>query len=188
MSVFEELKEVENHFFTLDKNTDIATIHLQYDKASDLFDPHYVSNKPVLNSDFMSTLQETFDMIPSGYQLDLDVQIQDYEGYTAEDLQSIFHDNILLEYKAKHRTAKRKNKLAFFLIGAGILFFIIMITAGRFWPEGGLVHDIFFYISDIAATVTIWEALGILLVEERENRLYRRSLISRFRKIRFYRE
>ena len=61
----------------------------------------------------------------------------------------------------------------------------MMVAVGKVWPEGGILHDIFFYMSDIAATVTIWEALGILLVEGRETRLYLRNLSSRFSSINF---
>jgi len=188
MNVIEELKGLENHFFQLDKEGGVATIQLRFDKASELMDSHYLSKEPVMNEDFLNRIRTAFELIPPSYQLDLDVRIWDFETYTEAKLQQLFHDNILLEYKAKRRLARAKNNLAFCLIGAGILFFVMMVAAGRVWPEGGLVHDIFFYISDIAATVTIWEALGILLVEGRENRIYRRSLISRFHAISFHSE
>jgi hypothetical protein len=58
-------------------------------------------------------------------------------------------------------------------------------ASGRQWPDGGLMHDIFFYISDITATVTIWDALGILLLENRDTRLHLLNLSSRFSSIRF---
>jgi hypothetical protein len=94
--------------------------------------------------------------------------------------------NILLEYKTGRRETSRKDNLALGLITVGILSFIIMMVIGKLIPDGGLIHDIFFYISDIAATVTIWEALYILLVEDHEHRFYKRGLLRRFKEIRVH--
>lgn len=186
MRVFQKLSGVENRFFEPDKENNLTTIHLQYEKASELFDTTYKEKQPIATDDLLEIIKKAFKLIPYHHKLILDIEIQDSEGYTEDQLLKIIKDNILLEYKAGLRESGRKNRLALGLIAIGVLSFIIMVTAERLMPEGGLVHDIFFYISDIAATVTIWEALYILLVEDHENRFYKKSFLRRCQEIRIH--
>lgn len=185
MNMIHEIKSIESTFFDVDRKKHAATVRMQFEKASDMFDEHFQTESPIVNDEVKSRISKAFNAIPDSCKIALSIQLGDMEDYTEESLQTIFHDNVLLDYKAMHRESRNKNRLAYCLIGVGVIFFILMMLVNSRWPEGGLVRDIFFYISDIAATVTIWEALGILLVQERENRHSRRNLASRFGSISF---
>ena len=61
-----------------------------------------------------------------------------------------------------------------------------MVVIGRLWAEESFWHEVFFYFLDIATTVLFWEAAGILLVENREQRLIAVSYRERLSGIVFY--
>jgi hypothetical protein len=180
MDLLDRLENIEDKFFDNDDQNRITTVYLQYDKVSDLFNPNYKSKQPLVNGDLLEMIKSVFQSIPSHYKLSLDIQIDDSEGYSEQELLDIFTDNILFEYKNKHREISRRNKTAIRLVLIGLFFLVMMLTAGHIWPDKGLAHDIFFYVSDIAATVTIWEALTITIIQIHEKRLYEGSLLMRF--------
>ena len=186
MSILRELQGIEKRFFEVDDENRVATIHLHFEKSSDLFDTNCQSQQPILNDDFFAWLRRAFQMIPNRYGIKLDILLDDLEKRSEEELSRIFHDNILLECKMQRKEERGKNRMAIGLLGLGILFFVMMMVANAQWPDGGLLRDIFFYISDIGATVTIWEALSILIVQGRESRSYRRNLASQFQSVAFH--
>ena len=180
MDLLDRLENIEDKFFDINAADQIATIYLQYDKVSNLFNPNYKAKQPMVNGDLLEMIKSVFQSIPSHHKLSLDIQIDDAEGYSEKELLDLFIDNIILAYKIKHREINRRNKTAIRLILIGLFFLVMMLTAGHIWPDKGLAHDIFFYVSDIAATVTIWEALTITIIQIHENRLYEGILLMRF--------
>lgn len=180
MDLLDKIDHIEDKFFDINAADQIATIYLQYDKVSDLFNPNYKAKQPIFNGDLLEMIKSIFQSIPSHHKLSLDIQIDDAEGYSEKELLDLFIDNIILAYKVKHREINRRNKTAIRLVLIGLFFLVMMLTAGHIWPDKGLAHDIFFYVSDIAATVTIWEALTITIIQIHENRLYESSLLMRF--------
>lgn len=186
MDLLNKIENIEDKFYDINTSDQIVTIYLQYDKVSDLFNPNYKSKQPIFNGDLLEMIKSIFQSIPSHHKLSLDIQIDDAEGYTDKELLDLFIDNILLAYKIKHREINRRNKTAIRLVLIGLFFLVMMLTAGHIWPDKGLAHDIFFYVSDIAATVTIWEALTITIIQIHENRLYEGSLLMRFEGIKIH--
>ena len=180
-----ELLNVENEFFDLDHNKKIAYMHLEFDKPSDIFDLNSKTKLPVLSDDFMEWIASAFDYAPKKYKIDLDVTFTDMEGFDNDTLQAVFKKNMMLEFKKNESKARTKNNIAFSLIGIGVMFFITMILINNLWINGGLIKDIFKYVADIATTVTFWEAMTILVVENKERRSYMKNLIERFSSIRF---
>ncbi len=177
---------IENSFFEIDEEKKIATVRLRFAKASDLFDTNYLSRTPIFSDEFLDWVASAFRLIPAKYKICADVSLDDDEGYGGEELESLFRKNILLEYKARISQSRRKNRIAYILIGIGLLFFVAMITVEAAWQSESLFKKIFTYVSDIATTVTLWEALGILIVEGTERRATQTSLITRFHAIRFH--
>ena len=185
MGILRELHGIEKRFFEIDDEKRTATIHLHFEKPSDLFDAGCLSRQPILRDDFFAWLRRAFQMVPNRYGVKLDILFDDAEQRSEEELSRLFYDNILLECNMQHKEERGKRRLAISLLGLGVLFFVMMMAVNARWPDGGLPRDIFFYISDIGATVTIWEALGILIVQGREHRNYRRALASQFRSVTF---
>lgn len=180
-----ELLNVEDDFFELDHDKKIAYMRLEFDKPSDIFDSNSKTKLPVLSDDFLEWISSAFEFAPKKYKIDLNVSFVSLEGYTESDLQEIFRKNVMLEFKKNEGKAKAKNKIAYGLIAIGVVFFIGMLLLNNLWKDGGIVKDIFSYVSDIATTVTFWEAMVILLVESAERRSYMRNLIGRFSAIHF---
>ena len=186
MGLIHELKEIEGQFFELDEEKRIAHVRLRLDKASDMFDESYAAKRPVMSADFLEQIGNVFRMISPKYKIDLDIQIDDPEAYGEAELQQLFRDNILLEYESHRRESQGNNRIAAGLLAVGIISLILMMVIDNSWPDEGFVRDVFFYITDIAATVTIWEALEILLVENRARRIYIRGHATRFHRIAFH--
>lgn len=158
----------------------MARIRLSFDKVSDIFDLNYITKKPVLSDDFMEWIASAFTIIPACYKIELSVSFHDYEQYTEDQLSDIFWKNILLDAKSKRDSQRKRNTIAYSLIAVGVLFFIGMLLTEILWQTGSVIKTMFSYISDIATTVTFWEAMTILVVERREQRSYLIAVEKRF--------
>lgn len=186
--ILKEYEKIEEEFFDIDENQKKATINLRFNAPSDIFDINYISKKPVLSDDFLDWIKSAFDIIPAKYKINLDVSFSDMQGYSAEELNDIFKKNMMLEYKTSRSKRKSRNNIAFTLMGIGVLFFIGMILISNLWVSDSILQKIFTYVSDICTTVTFWEALTILVVENHENRVYSLNLLERFSSIKFHAE
>lgn len=180
-----ELAEIESDFFDVDKSSETAKIELQFDCPDEIFDTNYVVKTPVLSDDFMDWLRSAFTLVSPVYKIVLTVRFKDMQGYKEEELRRIFTKNIELEFKSRYKENRLKNRIAYSLIGIGLVFFLAMLTVNHFWSSESVWKEIFVYISDIATTVTFWEAMTILVVQQRENRAYLKNLATRFSNIRF---
>ena len=177
---WEAFGNIEEEFFETDKEKSLATIRLSFDKVSDVFDLNYISKQPVLSDDFMDWIESTFRILPSRYKIKLVVSFGDYEGYDEARLNDIFWKNILLDFKSRRDNQKKRNFLAYGLIAAGLVFFAGMLAIEFAWKDDSVLRTVFSYISDIATTVTFWEAMNILIVERREQRSYLKANRKRF--------
>ena len=184
--ILKEYEKIEEEFFDIDENQKKATIKLRFNAPSDIFDVNYLSKKPVLSDDFLDWIKSAFDIIPAKYKINLDVSFTDMQGYSAEELNDIFKKNMMLEYKTSRSKRKSRNNIAFTLMGIGALFFIVMLFIEHLWVSDSILQKIFVYVSDICTTVTFWEALTILVVENHESRVYSLNLLERFSSIKFH--
>lgn len=181
----ERFENIEEEFFEIDKGKNLAKINLYFDRVSDVFDLNYITKMPVLNDDFMEWIASAFDLIPSRYKIELSVSFGDYEGYTEKQLNDIFWKNILLDVKSKREAQKKRNRVAYGLIAAGVVFFIGMLLTEFRWATESVMKTIFSYVSDIATTVAFWEAMTILIVERKERRSYLLAVGKRFSGVSF---
>lgn len=108
------------------------------------------------------------------------------EEYSETSLLKYFYKNLLLETKKSIRNSLSKNRIALGLILIGLASLISMILLLSLWKSGGVAREIFSYIFDKATTVTLWEAMCILLVENKEKRDYRTNLLHKFNSISFH--
>lgn len=182
---FIKYEHIEEDFFEIDKQAKIAHVKLNFEKPSDIFDVNYLSKLPVLSDDFLEWIGSAFQLIPLKYKIDLTVEFNDLEGWDKERLSDVFKKNIMLEHRTVKSREKRKNIIAYGLIGIGAVMFVAMILISRLWQADSLLKDVFFYISDIATTVAFWEAMYILVVERGESGFHRKSLAYRFAAISF---
>lgn len=177
--------EVEREFFDIDDENKRTNFNLEFSSPEDIFDPNLKSGVPALSDDFVEWLKEALEYSPKKYKIDLNVTFDGLGEYTEEELKFIFQKNMMLEYKKMKRNEFSKNRLAYSLIGVGIVLLISTFTILSMWKNIGLIYEIFSYILDIATTVVFWEALTILLVEGRERKFYLKQIITRFDKVVF---
>lgn len=177
--------EVEREFFDIDDENKRTNFNLEFSSPEDIFDPNLKLGVPALSDDFVEWLKEALEYSPKKYKIDLNVTFDDLGEYTEEELKFIFQKNMMLEYKKMKRNEFSKNRLAYSLIGVGIVLLISTFTILSMWKNIGLIYEIFSYILDIATTVVFWEALTILLVEGRERKFYLKQIITRFDKVVF---
>ena len=161
---------------------------LEFNKPSDIFDFNAITKKPTFTDDFFEWIKCSFEYAPRKYRIDLDISFDDLEGYDEETLNSLFYSNILLEAKRSYKTTLKKNRIAISLIILGVIFFISMLLITNLWTSENVIKSIISYIMDIGATVTIWEALTILIVENKEKRDLNIDLLRRFDSIRFHKK
>lgn len=180
-----EVMNIEDSFFDIDKNKKTAKITLEFEKPEDIFDVNYISKTPVLSDDFMEWIKSAFELVSSKNKIDLTIRFDDMGKYSEEELSGIFKRNMELEFKSQYAQNRQRNRVALSLFGIGVVFFLIMLLIDRLWDSSSVWKDIFVYTSDIATTVTLWEALTILVVEQREKRAYLKNLGTRFSAIRF---
>ena len=133
----------------------------------------------------MDLISSAFTLISSKYKIDLTVKFRDMGEYSEEELSGIFLDNIELQFRSKLAEHRQENRIGRGLIGIGVGCLLLMLLIENLWEGDSLWKDVFVYVSDIATTVTIWEAMTIFLVERREKRSYLIKLASRFSTIRF---
>lgn len=180
-----EAMNIDESFFEIDRSNNTAAIILEFERPEDVFDTNYASKVPVLSDDFLELISGAFDLVSPAYKIDLTVRFDDMGDHSEKELSEIFGKNINLELKRKLTDNGKRNRIAYSLMGVGVLFFMFMLMINHLWNSESIWKEIFSYISDIATTVTFWEAMTILVVEQKENRAYMKNLRTRFSAIRF---
>ncbi|MBO5528011.1 MAG: hypothetical protein J6A47_01655 [Bacilli bacterium] len=184
--IVEEINHVSNEFFNLDHENKKAHMKLHFVSPQEIFDTNAMTKIPVLSDDFLDWIRAAFDYAPNKYRIDLDIGFDDMGGYDEEQLSEIFKKNILLESRKSMNDKGIQNRLAIKLLSVGLALLVGMILMSCFWKDGGVAEEIIGYVFDIATTVTIWEAMTILLVHNQSIRTYHWNLLKRFSSIRFH--
>ena len=183
--LIEKYKTIENQFFELDHENKKALIKLKYDRPSDIFASNALTKTPILDPEFFDFIKSSFELIPNKYKVDFDVKFADMEGYSEEQLSDIFKSNVLLEAKRSSRDTRSKNKIALSLLVIGIVFLIGLILLETLWGADTPIYKIITFIIEIGAWVTTWEALGIMIIRNKEKRTLKYNLLRRFNSITF---
>lgn len=186
--VAKRFNEIEEEFYELDKENKKAKMRLEFNKPSDIFVFNAITKKPTFTDDFIDWIKCAFEYAPRKYMIDLDVSFKDMENYDEETLKELFYANTLLEAKRAYKTTISKNRVAIGLVVLGVFLLIALLLVRTLWKSGGVAKEIITYIMDIGATVTFWEALTILIVENKEKRDLNKQYLMRFSSISFHKE
>ena len=181
----ERMKNIEDQFFDIDHENKKALFRLEFDKVSDILNKNVLTKTPLFDAEFLRWIKGSFDAVPKKYKIDIDIRFNDMEGYKEEELQNIFLNNCLLEANIARRSLISKNKIALGLLISGVVFTIGMILLEVLWKGDDPIKIVTATIIEIAAWVTIWEALDVFLIENREKRRLKRNITKRFEEIRF---
>lgn len=185
-SMLKQYEQIGRDFFDINEVDQTATIRLHFESPQEVFDMNCLSKTPIFNDDFDEWLRSAFEMVPGKYQIALDFSFDDMGGYTPEELKEIFDKNLMLSARMLFQTVRTRDHIAFGLIAAGLLSFLVMMLIQSLWITESFLREGFFYFLDIATTVLFWEAAGILLVENREHRVTMKAYRQRFTSICFH--
>ncbi|MCR5761693.1 MAG: hypothetical protein K6F82_06885 [Sphaerochaetaceae bacterium] len=182
---FEKIRKCTVRFYTLDDENKSVEACFVYDSVYDLFDCSIGTKTPILSDDFVDNFKYTFESVPDDYTVDFIIKCKDSESFTESQLEEIFRSNIELQALRTFSMTKRKVRLSYALIFTGLILLVATLFIEKFWVNGGFSKKVFSYVIDIATTVTIWEAMNILLVDMKEQRRYLKNIRKRFHSIRF---
>ena len=182
-----KVENIERDFFKVDEETGAAIVRLHFERPEEMFDLSCESEIPIFNDDFNERLTSTFAIIPEKYPISLEIAFDDMGDYAQDELKQIFRKNCLFSARSLSESVHKRDRLAFALLFAGFISFALMILIHHLWGGEGILHEMFFYLLDIATTVLFWEAVGILLVETREHRAIVREYRERFSSVQFIR-
>ena len=136
----------------------------------------------------MEFVHKSFYLAPSKYKVDLTVSFDDFEGYTDEDLYSIFKKNMVLSTKGIVKEMRMQDMLALSLCVLGFIIIFISILVSRLWKEGGLAKEIVAFLLEILSTVPFWSACDIYFVGNGAFRRKGRNYAKRFHGAHFIKE
>lgn len=183
-----ELKEwnnTEHTFFEIDEEKKIAKVVLKYEKPEDILDGTFASDTPLISREAWDYIQNVFGLIPPKHKVDLSLCFDDPGSYTEEQLDDILKKNIKLELKTKLAATRKRDMLAVDFLLAGVLSFIFVFVLKRTWISNSMWHDLVIYVFDIVTTVSIYEAITILVLEKKEHLAVLKTIHDSFSEIHF---
>ena len=183
--MIKELQDIEHKFFEIDEDRKLAKIVLQYERPEVLFDHTIVSGAPLMRPEILGAIERTFALVSPKYMLDLTLRFDEMGTYSEENLMDALKKNFALEVKSKRAASERRSKLARGFFASGLLTFFLMVMFRFVWITESAWSEFFFYLFDIAATVSLYEAVTILSVEREEKQAVIRDLHKRFSGIHF---
>ena len=124
----ESIYRIGDRFFEMDHREKIAFVKLNFENPDEIFNRNYLAKMPIMSDDFISWIDSVFRLIPQEYRIDLEILFNDMQGYGEEEMEEIFRQNILLEYRAAFSEHRRQNKTAMKLLLTGVCLFIAMMA------------------------------------------------------------
>ena len=179
-------------YYPLNEETNTFEIALRYEKASDLFEENTdtLEKAARISDSITDRMSEMLDDIPNGYSADVSIRVDDYEGYSSEQLMDGIKDALFFRHRRFLREATRNGLKTGVLLVAGIVM-ILILTIGKqigWWDGDDTVSEILTYLLDTLGCVLIWEGLYMAFVEDPEEYVFERKISRKVSSIRFYQE
>jgi len=157
-------------YFKIDYKNRIITIPIHYLKASDIIDINYSNkNHPFVKQDFLASISSKLHSIPIEFLLDIDIKIDDYEGYnkdavieSIQDAFEIFHYDVI-----KERTKSNLKVAILIIFGVTILAWLFYLCSKKIIGQSGdPTHDTVHELIYTVGAVVLWEAVYILFLPD----------------------
>ena len=179
-------------YYPLNEATNTFEIALHYEKASDLFEENTDTLEKVsrISDSITDRMSEMLDDIPNGYSADVSIRIDDYEGYSSEQLMDGIKDTLFFRHRRFLREVTQNGLKTGSLMVAGIVM-ILILTIGKqigWWGGEDTVSEILTYMLDTLGCVLIWEGLYMAFLEEPEEYVFERKISVKISSICFYQE
>ncbi len=158
-----QIKEAQekmlSNFFTI--KDDVATFDVNYKKIDDILDPNFKGQKkPIIYGNFFEDMKRYTSLLPKKYKIEMNINIEDLQGYSLKDVEEIVFDNKNLFFIKRHQTKKNKAVSSIIMLILGTIFFSLYSIGIKFeWEQ---ILNEFVYI---ACWVFYWEAVSIVFLE-----------------------
>lgn len=170
----EQLERLKN-YFSFDEERKTFKVPLHYTSTDEIFEDKLDLLSPKMNDNVLETICRILSEIPKGYNADIELIIDDYKGYSKEQILQAFHDLILFHHHTFRREIRRKTTKVAWLVLSGIFIVLFMAIAtiyGWWSKDGGLWDEVVLYGLDVLGYVLIWEGLYAALVEHDVDKSY----------------
>ena len=179
-------------YYPLNEATNTFEIALRYEKASDLFEENTdtLERSSRVAEGITDQMAEMLDDIPKGYSADVSIRVDDYEGYSAEQLMDGFKDALFLRHRRFLHEATRDGMKMGAMLASGIVM-ILVLTIGRqigWWGGDDTVSEILTYLLDTLGCVLIWEGLYMAFLNESEEYDFEQKISHKISSISFWQD
>ena len=182
----ERLLERFTGYYNWDEENRVFDIPLHFEKASDMFCVNVgFKDTPKISKETTEMMQEQVDDIPRGYKADISITVDDYEGYSPNQILGGINDALLFRHLRYIHTKSRKGIQVGTLLVAGIALIVLMIIGeySGVWGAENDVSDIFIYLLDTFGCVLIWESVYSIFVERSDEIYFERTILKKVRSI-----
>ncbi len=164
-------------YFKVDGKKLIADLY--FDTFSELVEQN-IGDDTVekLNGTLFDKLTEIFELIPSKYEITVNVHIRDFGNYSLEEAEKIIKNNIGLKVYSYTLERRRKKILGLSLFGGGVALLLVSYFMGEL-----NLPQIFFDVINISGTLLVWESADITLIERGVDAKNARQYIKKFKGI-----
>ena len=173
--------------FDVDEENKIVKLDLYYEKADEILESNVDTKVPNFDREKFGRIKELISDFPLDYKADLNIKIDDYEGYKPEELLDGFNDAVELTHYSGNRAHKKKWVQIVFLLLAGILLLNIMARGVlENWLDlNETSTDVLREVFDITSWVFIWQAVSLWFLSPTEDRVTSLTLSHRIRNVAF---
>ena len=176
----QQLRQVElmKKRFNVDEEKKLVDLTLNYETASEVLITNLDTKVPTFDRDKFSRIKEIISEFPNDYKVNLDITIQDYEGYKPEEMLEGFNDAVELTIYSGNKDNRIKWLKTIFLMIAGILV-LFFIANGIIQSWAGIsttAAEVLREVLDISAWVFVWQAVSLAFLTPSEDRIISTTL------------
>ena len=171
--------------FNVDEEKKVVDLTLNYEKASDILITNLDTKVPTFDREKFGRIKEIISEFPIDYKVNLDITIQDYEGYEPDELLEGFNDAVELTMYSGRKDHRHKWLMTTFLLIAGILV-LFFIANGIIQSWNGIsqtASEVLREVLDISAWVFVWQAVSLAFLTPSEDRLVSITLAHRLNQV-----
>ena len=171
--------------FDVDEENKIVKVDIVYDKADDILVSNLDTRVPTFDREKFGRIKEVISDFPLDYKADLNIRIDDYQGYEAQEIIDGFNDAVELTHYSGNREHKKKWIQITFLLIAGIMLLNILARGVlENWLDLSETNaSVFKEVFDITSWVFIWEAVSLSFLTPSDDRLMSLTLARRLNRV-----
>ena len=182
-ATIERLKQ----YYPYDEESKTFTIPFHYEKLDELLvNKKQVTKKPKVDGEFVFMVSEILTEIPRGYKADIEVYIDDYQGYDRRMALSALKDVAIDRQFVGSEQYKWDSIRSGIITLVGICWLLLSFigqSLSWFGSMASYSSNIISGLLNVFAVVFIWEAVGLLIIHSNPFIKAFRHIISKMRYI-----